>query len=158
MSEIELQQLLRELRNCKTLFVGIGSEIRGDELGIKRIIENLSKTKNINMGALWTDTRPENFLKYIEEYNPEKLIFLQASKFGGSAGDIRVLYIAEHDEDTLHESPITTMAHYLDETVGTKSILVVVEPKYLKIGGISDEMKKAADRISTIILDYIQRC
>jgi hydrogenase maturation protease len=139
----------------RIMFIGIGSEIRGDEVAVKIIIEKISTAKIENIAAIWTDTRPENFLKKIEEFKPDQVIFFQASKFGGKPGETKFLRLDDHDEKSLHESPIITLSHYLKNQIGAKASLVVVEPKSLNVGDISDEMLMATDRISNNILNRL---
>lgn len=155
MSVNELEKMLSNAKG-KIMFVGVGSEIRGDEVGVKRIIEKITQADISEVAAIWTDTRPENCLKNIESYNPREVVFLLASKFGGEPGEIRVLDITD-SEDSLHESPLTTLSHYLNTQVGTKSRLVVVEPKYLKIVGVSDEMVNASNRIGDQIISTLKK-
>jgi hydrogenase 3 maturation protease len=140
----------------KILFIGIGSEIRGDEAEVKNIIEKISAAGIKNAGAIWTDTRPENFLNKIVEDSPSDVIFVQASKFGGVTGEIQIVELEDHDNKSLHESPITTMSHYLKNKIGAKSCLLVIEPKHVSIGDVSNEMKEASNKISNKIITTLR--
>ncbi len=111
----------------KVIVLGLGSEIRGDEGAPMNIVEGLKENDRIQ--PIWAGTRPENFTKKIIEYKPDHILVLMVSSFGGEPGESMVVKIDEHEEVSLHESPLTTMTHYLKEQISTEITLLMIEPQ-----------------------------
>lgn len=132
-------------KSSKVIVLGLGSEIRGDEIAPMRIIEKLDRGERLL--SIWAGTRPENFTGKIIEYAPDHLLVFMVSKFGGNPGELKLVQISEHSEESLHESPLTTMTHYLKEKIDVEVSLLLIEPKNLMIGETSEEVKEVTRKI-----------
>ena len=153
MIDNEFTKLLSTHKNDAILFVGIGSELRGDEAAIKTLVEKIQNLQKEKIYAIWTETRPENFLSEILETKTKHVIFIQANKFGGNPGDTKIIPIKEHDIKSLHESPLTSLAHYLNHELNATSSILMIEPKNSIIGNISDEINTTVD----LVIESIQK-
>ena len=131
----------------------MGRRIRGDESAGLMIANELSKTKG-NYQVLVVENRPENYTEEIRHYNPIHILYLLATRSGGSPGDTRLLTLAEHEQAGLHESLLTTLTHYLSTILQIKTRLLLIEPKTM-MGETSHGMEAAAKRIAADITESL---
>lgn len=137
----------------RILIVGVGRRIRGDESAGLMIANELSKT-NGNYRVLVVEDRPENYTEEIRHYNPTHILYLLATRSGGSPGDTRLLALEEREQMGLHESPLTTLTHYMSTLLQIKTRLLLIEPKTM-MGEASKGMEAAAKMIAAEIIDSI---
>ena len=79
---------LNELRGSKTVIVGIGNTLKGDD-GIGPLLCREIKGK-ICAELINTDTVPENYIQLIIRKKPQSLIIVDAVDFAASAGTIKI--------------------------------------------------------------------
>lgn len=138
----------------KVTIIGIGSSIRGDEAAPLSIIRELQQLEHGGAQLINADTRPENFTSEIRWHNPEYILFIQTSSHGGKPGETMLTGLEAHGEG-LHESPLTTLAHYLKETLKAESRLLRIEPKITKMGELSSELQEASKKVAETIAETL---
>ncbi|MFH1678412.1 MAG: hydrogenase 3 maturation endopeptidase HyCI [Candidatus Omnitrophota bacterium] len=78
-----------EYSNNRTAIVGIGNTINGDD-GIGPFL--ISRLKGRTQARLFDCQEvPENYIQPIIRFNPETIIIVDASDWGGSAGELRLI-------------------------------------------------------------------
>ena len=80
------QTKLKEFVAPRTMFVGIGNRLRGDDAFGPLLIERLpheSRWPSLDVGET-----PENFIEKILSEQPEHVLFLDAVKWGAAPGEI----------------------------------------------------------------------
>jgi hydrogenase 3 maturation protease len=107
MNFTQLLNRLSKYRNDKIVFVGLGNEVRGDDLAGLVFIDAL-KTKTVfNKSKFITAGKnPENYLQEILISNPEVVVFIDAADWGGEPGDISFL-----DSDSIAGGDFSTHAY-----------------------------------------------
>ena len=107
MNFTQLLNRLSKYRNDKIVFVGLGNEIRGDDLAGLVFIDAL-KTKTVfnKSKFIIAGKNPENFLQEILISNPEVVVFIDAADWGGESGDISFL-----DSDSIANGDFSTHAY-----------------------------------------------
>ena len=153
MNETLLGQLPRSL-DAKVVFVGIGSELRGDDAAGVVIINQLAElsqsarmcrdamhcvstaaTKSaviprflfINGGSA-----PENILGEIRTFQPEAVVFIDAAILGCAPGTIQIIDTRREKISGVsfctHSLPLTIVANYIRQTVPCEIFVIGIEP------------------------------
>lgn len=80
---------LDKLRGSKTLIVGIGNSLKGDDGAGPLVCEQLRDEK-IGTELIDAGTAPENYIEPIIKKSPENLVVIDAIDFGGASGETGV--------------------------------------------------------------------
>jgi hydrogenase 3 maturation protease len=134
------------------IIIGIGSDIRGDDAAPLRILDRLEKENLSGVKIIRAGTRPENFTEIIRRYNPTHILILQTGRWGGKPGEASFIQLDNTDGKSLHESPLTSLIHFLDPILNAKIRLLFTEPRSLIFGELTEDLKKAAVTISSEII------
>jgi hydrogenase maturation protease len=140
----------------KIIVMGLGSDIRGDEAAPLEIIDRLEEENLNSVYLIRAETRPENFTENIRRFNPTHMLILHAGSWGGEPGDTLFVPLEENDESSLHESPLTSLIHYLKPILDVKVRLLYIEPKISRFGEITPELEEAVKRISVSIINSLK--
>ena len=110
---MNFEQLLKDIRPyplSRTVFVGLGNRSRGDD-GAGLLLVNVLKKQPVlkNARFLNAGTNPENFLEEILKNDPQLVIFVDASWWGGRPGEIS--WIAA---DEIANNQFSTHAYSMD--------------------------------------------
>jgi len=79
---------LRKFRGSKTLIVGIGNTLKGDDGAGPLVCQRLSG--KVCAEIIDAGTVPENYIQPIVEKAPQNLLIIDAMDFGASAGTINI--------------------------------------------------------------------
>jgi hydrogenase maturation protease len=112
------------------LIIGVGRRVRGDESGGLLVTERLREIIGGERVVVAED-RPENYTELIRQIGPSRILYVMAAKSGGSPGDTRLIRLEKHESVHLHESPLTTLNHFLSGLMGSETRLLLIEPKSL---------------------------
>jgi len=82
----EVLEKLRELRGYRTIIVGIGNTLKGDDGAGPLVCQQLYG--KVCAGVMDVGTVPENYIRPIVKSTPENLLVIDAIDFGASAGTI----------------------------------------------------------------------
>jgi len=143
---MELRGLWGRDRDRRVAVIGMGSEF-GDEAAGLMVADHLKGLNLQGTLVIRAEDRPENFTEHIRRFNPTHILFVQAASFGGRPGETRLLPLEKHSAGSLHESPLTTLVHYLDTILSAQVRLLVIEPKG-KLGDPSPAIVKAAKQVA----------
>ena len=124
--------------------------MRGDESTGLLIADELAKMNHRNTMVIRAEDRPENYTEQIRHFNPTHILFLLATRSGDVPGDTRLITLQEHSSLSLHESPLTTLVHYLSAFLQVETRLLIVEPQ-TEMGEPSHVMSEAARRLAADI-------
>jgi hydrogenase maturation protease len=138
----------------RIIVVGVGRSLRGDESTGLLIAEELAKMKPRNTLVIRAEDRPENYTEQISNYHPTHILYLLATRSGMTPGDTRLITLEKHTITSLHESPLTTLNHYLSALLNVESRLLLVEPQ-TEIGEPSLKLREAAMRIAVDISESL---
>lgn len=124
--------------------------MRGDESTGLLIVDELAKMNHRNTMVIRAEDRPENYTEHIRHFNPTNILFLLATRSGAVPGDTRLITLQEHSNMSLHESPLTTLVHYLSAFLQVEARVLIVEPR-TELGEPTQLMGEAARRIAADI-------
>ena len=130
---------LSKYSNDKIVFVGLGNDLRGDDLAGLVFIDTLktkivfSKSKFIIAGK-----NPENYLHEILESNPDVVVFIDAADWGGEPGEISLLEpdsLANIDFST-HAYSIKLVEQFLLLNRQMDFVYIGIQPKTTDFGKV----------------------
>jgi len=152
-----LQQLQKHC-DSKAVFVGIGSEFRGDDAVGVVIVNRLAELTNpdcslrflfINGGCA-----PENILGEIRAFQPETIVFIDAAVLGEPPGTVQLLDTRDVKIAGIsfctHTLPLPIIADYIQRAVPCRIILICVEPENMEFRPdceLAPSVAKAADEV-----------
>ena len=87
-----IQQLFKQLnrlRNTKTLIVGIGQTLKGDD-GVGPVVCEKLRQAKVSTEVIDAGTAPENYIQPIIKKAPQNLLIIDAVDFGAPAGVIKL--------------------------------------------------------------------
>jgi len=137
----------------RVLIIGVGRRVRGDESAGLIVAENLKEIIG-DSRVIVAEDRPENFTEVIRRLNPSRILYVLAAKSGGAPGETRLVTFEEHESVLLHESPLTTLSHFLSSLIDVNVRLLLIEPKTV-IGEESQGMVRTANRIAGEIVSSL---
>lgn len=146
----ELREFWGTSPESKIIIVGVGRTIRGDESTGLLIAEELAKMSHRNTLVIKAEDRPENYTEQIRHFNPTHILYLLATRSGGVPGESRLITLEKHSRKSLHESPLTTLDHYLSTILSAETRLLIIEPR-TEMGEPSWLLMEAAQRIAAEI-------
>ena len=152
----------------KAAFVGIGSELRGDDavgvVIVNRLAEIYEQAKSadsrrclfINGGSA-----PENILGEIRAFQPEIIVFIDAAILGEAPGTIKLIDTRQEKISGIsfctHSLPLTIIANYIRQTVSCEIFVIGIEPTDMDFRpdcALTPPVAQAAEEVIQAISDY----
>jgi hydrogenase 3 maturation protease len=150
-----LLEQLEMLRGSRTLIIGIGSVIRGDDAAGPLICERL---KSLKLGAdiIDTGTVPENYIQPIIRKAPENLLIVDATDLDAPPGTVIVFpsdKLSSHAFSTHTLSP-RFFVDMIKKEIDVEVYLLGIQPEHLELGQPpSDAVNKAVESICKCLAD-----
>jgi len=133
------------------LLLCTGNRDGGDDAVGPYIADKIQPNKDISI--IDCGVNPENYTSDVKRYKPKKLIIIDATDMGLTAGEIRI--IPKEKIGTMHISthgiPLSILIKYLEDYVG-EIILIGIQPKKMN-GPMSKIIKKSGDDLISIIIN-----
>ncbi len=154
-----MTEIVSELRGFwgtsdpRVLIIGVGRRIRGDESAGLLVAEYLRGRVGDHLVVVAED-RPENYTDVIRRYNPSRILYVLAARSGGAPGETRLVPFEEHERVLLHESPLTTLNHFLSSLMGVEVSMLLIEP-WTVMGEESPGMIRTAKLIAEEIVNSL---
>ncbi len=132
----------------RVAFIGIGSELHGDDVvgieAIRRLRRRLRGHENFAL--IEGGTLPESCTGPLRRFAPHKVVIVDAADFGGKPGELRWLDPTEISgySGSTHTFPIGLFAKYIHQDLGCEVHLLGIQPKSIEFGtSLSPEVQKA---------------
>jgi hydrogenase 3 maturation protease len=135
----------------KTIIIGVGNPLRGDDGVGSKIIELLEKMDLQDVMLLNTETVPEAFTGKISEYEPTHVLLVDAANFRGNPGEARLISSAKIGGTAVstHSLPLTIFISYIEKTLDVKVKLLGIQPKQIEFySKMTPEVEEASKKIS----------
>jgi len=144
----EFTKALSCYKTNEIIFVGLGNELRGDDAAGLVFIDKLHELPHFT-GSFFIKayTNPENYLHSILETTGKVLVFIDAARFGGKAGEIS--WIDPHDIEQLSISTHAFSLKMVEQYLRNNRQF---DFKYL---GIEPFSTKNSDHLSSQVLTQI---
>ena len=130
----------------RALIIGVGRRVRGDESAGLLVAEYLGGMVG-NYRVVVAEDRPENYTDVIRLYNPSRILYVLAARSGGAPGETRLVQFEGHERVLLHESPLTTLSHFLSSLMLVEVCMLLIEP-WTVMGEESPGMMRTAKLIA----------
>jgi len=146
-------EILRErLQGKRTLILGIGNPLRGDDgLGPALIGRLQGKVAAILIDG---GEAPENYLGPIEAAKPQVVLLVDAADLQAAPGDMALL-----ERDQLAQTGISThnvslglLAEVVHRMSGAEVLALAVQPRFNSFGaGISEQVARTLDLLEQVL-------
>lgn len=138
----------------KTVIVGIGNTLRGDDGFGPALVERLKN--RIPAVCIDAGTAPENYTGKISKENPDTVIIADAVHLGMEPGRYDILRKDDIVKSgfTTHDISPNIFLEYLEKETKADIYMLAVQPENVTFGGkMSDSVKKALDEVSKMIAE-----
>lgn len=145
----ELVEQFKKLRGSRTLIVGIGNTLKGDDGAGPLVCEQLSGL-GVSAELIDAGTVPENYIQPIIKKAPENLLIVDAVDFGAPAGTIRVF---KAEQLNTHAFSTHTLSPHLFVDMIRRSVevnvyFVGIQPAQTQFGHpVSADVAKAVQHL-----------
>ena len=146
----------------KICVCGVGNRIRGDDGIGPRVIEALQKTYSDDKNVLLLDAQanPENFMKDIEKFRPDKMIIIDAVEMEGFPGEVRQIdyHTIKKGAISTHKLPLSLFIDFLQRKMKFKLLFVGVQPKTIGFNKrMSGPVKRSIPDIVNIVNSHMAK-
>ncbi|MBE2221381.1 MAG: hydrogenase maturation protease [Anaerolineae bacterium] len=145
--------------------MGIGNEMRGDDIAgivvIRNLIETFSTDLPLNLLLVEAAHAPENHTSPIRKFSPDLTILIDMAQMDEAPGTIRWLTWQETTgiSASTHTMPPYMLAQYLTAVTTTEVALIGIQPVHTNLGEpMSSEMETAVDQVTTFLTTILQTC
>jgi len=157
----QLFEQLRKFRGSRTVIVGIGNVLKGDDAVGPLVCEQLAG--KIRAELIDAGTVPENYIQPIIEKAPQNLLVIDAIDFGASAGTIRIFepeQLSSHAFSTHALSPrlfVDMVCQNIRRDPARREpdvYFVGIQPAQTQLGqSISPQVSQAVQQLSKILAE-----
>jgi hydrogenase 3 maturation protease len=158
-------RLVRELgRPQKLAVLGVGNVAKSDDGAGVRTAEALARLvrseRNARLKIVIGHEAPENFTGAVRHFRPSHVLIIDAAGAGFPPGAVFLVDRSgiQNDDVSTHRTPLTTLAAYLEETVGCRVVILGIEPETLVPGALlSRPVQAAAEAAATYLAGFAKR-
>jgi hydrogenase 3 maturation protease len=147
--------LRREVRqSARVAVIGVGNAGRGDDAaGALVARELLAGRATPPKTALVIDAGdvPENFTGVVRVFKPDLAVIVDSARAGRPPGTVFLVDPAEVAEEDLstHRLPLSRLARYIRETMGSRVLILGIEPSSLEEGAaVVPAVNRAVKRVA----------
>jgi len=150
-----LLQRLNILRDTKTVIVGIGNILKGDDGAGPLICQQLKKAK-ISAELIDAGTVPENYIQPIIKKAPQNLIVIDAIDFGDEPGSIKIFKPEQLDSIVIstHSLSPGLFVDLVCNNVSVDVYFIGIQPAQIMLGQpVSQKVKLAVQQLSEVLTE-----
>lgn len=151
-TSLDMDQTIKHLLNGRVVVLCIGNDLRGDD-GVGPFIGSLLKPSP-NMRVINCGETPENFLKDVVEFKPERVILIDGVKYGRKPGQLALF---SRDDIvwggiSTHDGVLGLFIDGLQGQTGAEVVLLGIQVGDTQIGSqISQAVRQTAIRLAELI-------
>ncbi len=131
----------------RTLLITIGNPLRADD-GVGPYVGERVRFRDPEHTVINAGTTPENVAQRAIDLRPDKIILLDAARFGGAPGECRVIPLEDISRQTVlstHSFPLGVTFSIVREDTGAELTALGIEPGSMEFGeGLSPEVERTA--------------
>lgn len=136
------KELAARLKGAKRVAVlGVGSELRGDDIAGLLVINALKKSKKIKksvkLKTFEGSTAPENLTGEIRAFKPTHLIIVDTADIGERPGTVLLLRADEVGRGisfSTHKIPPKILIDYFAHSLKCEVVIIGIQPKSISFG------------------------
>lgn len=149
-----LLQQLNKLHGSKTVIVGIGNTLKGDDAVGPLICRNLAG--KIAAELIDVGTVPENYIQPIVKKTPQNLIIIDAIDFGASPGAIDIFKPEQLSSFTFstHTLSPRLFIDMIAQQIQVEVFVIGIQPAQTQMGqSMSVQVSEAAQQLSQTLAE-----
>ena len=154
-SDQALLEALSGLRGSKTVILGVGNVLKGDDAAGPLVCEAVQG--DISATVINAGTVPENYIRPVIRACPENLLIVDAVDFGQPSGTIRVFKPDEVASFALstHALSFHLFADMIRQEISLETIVLGIQPTHMTIGekispAVWESINAVADVLRTV--------
>lgn len=131
----QLFEQLNNLRGSKTVIVGIGHILKGDD-GVGPLVCQRLRDAKVCVELIDAGTTPENYIQPIIEKAPQNLLIIDAIDFGASPGTIKI-FKPEQLSSFVSSTHMLSPHLFIDmirQDIKTEVYFVGIQPAQTRLG------------------------
>ena len=132
--KLSMENIFLSILRGKTVIVGIGNSLRGDDGFGPALIEQLQG----KVGCICIDagSAPEKFLGVIVKQEPDTILFIDAADVNLEPGEYRILQPADILKCglTTHDMSTRMLIEFLENQTKANILMLGVQPQHLSLG------------------------
>lgn len=152
--EEQLMEKLSKLRGLRTVIMGVGNTLKGDD-GVGPLTCERLKEHRVSAELIDAGTVPENYIQPVVTKAPRHLLIVDAIDFGASPGDIEI-FEPEQLKPTVFSTHRLSPRLFVDmitKEIDVDVYFIGIQPAHTKIGQpLSPQVSRAAQRLTNVIL------
>jgi hydrogenase 3 maturation protease len=156
MKGLRMEKSLLPIMRGKTIIVGIGNPLRGDDGFGPALIGRLQG--KIPLICIDAGNAPENYLGRIAREEPDTVLLVDAAHLGLEPGQCRILQPEEILKCglTTHDMSSRMLIEFLQNQTQADIFMLAVQPQNISLGEVMSEcLIKTLDEIEMLILEGI---
>jgi hydrogenase 3 maturation protease len=141
---------LNKLRGSRTVIVGVGNTLKGDDGAGPLVCEQL-KQIGVSAEVMDTGTVPENYIQPIIHKAPRNLLVIDAMHFAAQPGTIKVFTPEQLDSAAIstHTLSPRLFIDIVRQNTGAEVYLIGIQPAHTQLGqSLSAQVRDAVQRLS----------
>lgn len=149
---------LSKLRGSKTIIVGIGNTLKGDD-GVGPLVCEQLRQAGIAAEIIDAGTVPENYIQRITKKAPQNLLIIDAIDFGAGPGTIKIFEPHELNAFIVstHTLSPRLFAELVSRNIKVDIYFVGIQPAQTQLGqSVSAEAAQAAEQLSQSLADIFR--
>ena len=143
---------LKTLAAARTVVVGVGNPLRGDDGLGPALIARLQG--RCSAPCIDAGTVPENYVRPVIRTNPDTILFVDAVDLGLPAGSWTLLCRDDLSETglTTHTASLRTLIDFLQAQIRADVYIVAVQPETLAFGAeLSPAVQRTLDTLASLL-------
>ena len=149
----QLFNQLSRFRNSKTLILGIGNTLKGDDGAGPEVCRGL--VGRISADVIDAGSVPENYIGPIVKKCPESLLVIDAIDFDASPGTIELFEPRQLDGVTIstHTLSPRLFVNMICQQIAVDVSFIGIQPMQIELGSpLSPQVDKAVDSLITVLM------
>ena len=138
------------LPSGRTLLITIGNPLRADD-GVGPFVGERVRFRRPEHRVINACTTPENIAQSAIDFRPGKIILLDAARFGGRPGEVKIVPLEDISRQALvstHSFPLGVTFSIVREDTGAELLALGVEPGSLEFReGLTPEVERTASSL-----------
>lgn len=143
----------------RTLLVTVGSSLRADD-GVGPFIGESLRVSGDALKVINAYTTPENIAQAAIAWKPDKIVVVDAARFGGKPGEFRIIPLDRVNQQTVmstHSFPLSVTFSIIKEDTGAELVVLGIEPGSMDFAeGLTPEVKDSALNLVEFFNNIVQ--
>jgi hydrogenase 3 maturation protease len=151
----QLFEQLNKLRGSKTVIVGIGNTLKGDD-GVGPLVCQQLRHAKVCAELIDAGTVPENYIQRIIKKTPQNLLIIDAIDFHATPGTIEIFKPEQLNSFVFstHTLSPRLFAEMVTRNIKVDVCFVGIQPAHTRLGdSMSPQVCQAAQQLAKMLID-----